>query len=317
MRIAFVHSNKAFLPALHAYTRFFGQYNISVEITTSEHLDMVKRDLDWHFMGFDFGRPDEEIIRIHDYCSTSTPPMRKLKDFAKSYFNSQPDLRIFQNEFVRSAFSFHDKVPFCFRDVGIEKEWLNLADTSIEKEYDFIYCGDLSEKRKPEQLVDVFTRPDLKSKTLLLLSRDFEALEEKYRDHPNIIFRGPVEKDEVKQYIKRSRFGINFIPALKPYTELSSTKFLEYLACGIPVVSTDYHWVREFQRRYGGSFYFLDNSFSNFTWDNITAFNYSSPDLTNWTWDEQILRSGICDFLKTNFSELDLPSKAGLVNIDV
>lgn len=307
MRIAFVHSNKAFLPSLHAYTRFFEKHNIEFEITTKDLLETVKRDVDWHFMGYDFGRPDEKIIRIHDYCSTSTAPMRKLKDFAKSYFNSQPDLRIFQNEFVKSSYRFHDHVPSCFRDVGVEKDWLGTNGTAVEKEFDFIYSGDLSESRQPEKLIDAFTKNELKGKTLLLLSRNYEILQQKYAANQNIIFKGPVAKEEVHQYIRKSRFGINYIPAVKPYTELSSTKLLEYLACGIPVVTTDYSWIRNFETTHGGSYYYLDRNLSNLQWEKISAFTYAAPDLKDWTWDEQIRRSGICEFLNANFPEINLP----------
>lgn len=301
MTIAFVHNNKAFLPELQAYTVFFSKFNIRCESVTSEELKKIKPDIEWFIMGMDSSKKKDKIIRIHEYISSSTPPYRILKDRIKKFVNTRPDLRIYQNEFVKNAFHFSDKIPFLFRDGGFEQGWLSGTYSDNKKEYDFIYVGSLSPTRKPHLLLSQFLKHPLKDHTIMLLGDASQDLKERYAGHSNILFKGPVGKDEVSGYIRKSRFGINFIPAEKPFTELPSTKFLEYAACDIPIISTDYNWVRKFQEQAGGAYFYLNNDLSNFTWQEIVNFHYSSPDLKSWSWDEQIRKSGILDFLNIRF----------------
>ena len=304
MTIAFVHSNKAFLPSLHAYMEFFQSHNVKCEMVLPEQLGLVRRQVEWYFMGTDLSKPKEGILKIHEYTSTSAPPFRRTKDFFKSFFNSQPDLRIFQNKFVKTSFNFLDKIPYCYRDVGAPAEWMTEKITDPVKEYDFIYTGELSERRKPETFIDCFTRPDLQTHSLLLLGKDYEHLREKYGQYQNIIFKGPVDKSEVRNYILRSRFGINYIPDQKPFSHLSSTKFLEYAACNIPIVTTNYEWIKRFKAEFGGAYFSLLPDLSNFTWANVINCQYINPDISGWTWNNQIRRSGVLEFLQQKFPDL-------------
>jgi hypothetical protein len=41
----------------------------------------------------------------------------------------------------------------------------------------------------------------------------------------------------------QARAGLNLVPAHRPYTVQTSTKVLEYLAVGLPVVSNRYPWM--------------------------------------------------------------------------
>jgi glycosyltransferase involved in cell wall biosynthesis len=306
MTIALVHNNKAFLPALYGYTRFFASLGIRCEAVTPRDLPSLDRRVDWHFMGLDRVPRQEGIYKIHEYLSPSTPPFRKLKDAGKRLLNTTPDLRIFKNEYVQKRFGFSDGVPCCFQEIGIADEWFLPAGESYDKEFDFIYIGDLSANRKPELLLNRFTQPGLRDHTLLLLSRDYARLQQQYAGFPNIIFRGPVEKSAVKNYILRSRYGINYIPDKEPYNQLTSTKFLEYAACGIPIISTNYAWVQDFRRQYGGRYLFLSPGVADLNWDKVTGFDYSTPDMGAWTWERQIRKSGVLEFLSKKFPEVKL-----------
>lgn len=304
MTIAFIHQNKAFLPALNGYPAFFSKYNIQCEVVTKKELGSVKRHIEWYFMGTDMSKKNRGICKIHEYISPSTPPLRPLKDLYKKSVNCQPDFRIFKNEYVKDCFNFNDQVPFCYQDIGISPEWLADPTPAPAKEFDFIYIGDLSTTRKPDRLLHSFTSEAMQNHTLLLLSRDFTALEAKYRTHANIIFRGPEKKSQVKEFIRRSRFGLNYIPDIEPFNRLTSTKLLEYAALKIPVITTNYRWVREFEKKYGGRFFYLDNDFANLTWENVNGFEYSFPDLSGWTWESQLRKSGVLEFLSSKFPDL-------------
>lgn len=304
MTIAFVHNHKAFLPALNHYPVFFSKYDVKCQVVTKQELKKMNRQVEWFFMGTDLSERLENVCKIHEYISPSTPPLRLIKDLYKKKLNIRPHMRIFKNEYVKSCFNFNDNTPFYYQDIGIPADWLTDPFDAEEKEYDFIYIGELSKRRKPEDLIEIFLRPNMQNRTLLLLGRDYSYLQKKYSSHGNIIFKGPVDKTEVKKYLQRSRFGINYIPDTEPFNELTSTKLLEYAAAKIPIITTNYKWVRDFEKKYGGRFYYLNNDFSNFTWGDIQQFHYLFPDLTEWTWEKQIRKSGVLDFLSLKFPEI-------------
>lgn len=304
MTIAFVHHDKAFLPALQFYPAFFSKYSIKCEIVTKDKLKLVNHDVEWFFMGIDNQLSASGILKIHEYISPSVPPARKLKDLYKRSFNVRPNLRIFKTEYVRNCFRFNDSVPFLYQDIGIPQEWLVSAAAEQNKEFDFVYIGELSPQRNPTKLLDAFARPGLKQHSLLLLSKNYAELQARYADHKNIIFKGPVSTGEVRQYLRNARFAINYIPDKEPFNELTSTKLLEYAANKIPIITTDYKWVRSFQKIYGGEFYYLDDQLSNFNWEKINAFDFEFPDLSEWTWESQIRKSKLLDFLTLKFPEL-------------
>jgi len=301
MTIAFVHNNRAFLPEIDAYIRFFTSFDVECIIVGQDEIGLTHRNVEWRFMGTDFTKPKQGIIRIHEYGSSSVPPNHKWKNWFKRFFNSQPDFRIFLNEYVKKSFRFHDRIPYGFRDMGISPEWVDKSDQSIEKKYDFIYTGDLSPKRKPERLLNCFTTGQLQNKTLLLLGRDFERLAAVYKPYHNIIFDGPVSHNQVKEYILQSSFGINYIPIEEPFTHQTSTKFLEFAACDIPIISSKYDWIENFQKENGGNYYYLNDDLSNLSLDSLKSFDFSSPRLDNWSWEKQIRSSGVLEFLMTKF----------------
>ena len=131
MLIAFVHNQKAFLPALQGYIDFFSRYDIRISVCTQKELSHIAPDIEWHFMGFDFTRKNASS-KIHDYSSASTPPFSKLKNKLKARLNADPDYRIFANQFIYKSFGFKDDIPFGFRDVGIRQTDL-LTDAGTTK----------------------------------------------------------------------------------------------------------------------------------------------------------------------------------------
>jgi glycosyltransferase involved in cell wall biosynthesis len=304
MIIALVHNNKAFLPELEAYRRFFARFNITCEIVNKDDLGLIHRHVEWRFMGKDLNKPKEGIIKIHEYCSTSVPPWRFWKNLGKSFFNAQPDFRLFLNEYVKKEFGFHDRVPFGFREMGLADEWLHPVRQNSDKEYDFVYTGSLSTFREPELLFNCFSSGTMKKHTLLVIGKDYHELKEIYQKTRNIHFTGPVSHHEIPALLEKARYGVNFIVDKEPINRQTSTKLLEYAACRLPVVSTEYPWVKEFQQQYGGNYFYLQPDLSNFTWENVTNFNYSFPDLTDWTWENQIRKSGVLTFLESKFPDI-------------
>ena len=303
MTITFIHNNKAFLPEVHAYARLFGSLGINCQTALPQDVEKIDTDVEWHFIGLDTGKPKGRI-KIHEYASGSIGPLRAFKNLSKKLLNVKPDFRLFLNPYVKKRFGFDDGIPFGYRDMGINTDWM--APTGSfpgSYQYDFVYIGDLSPARRPEGLLDVFTHTSLKDKTLLVISSNYSHLQTKYRHYSNIIFKGPCEHSVIRSMLLEARYGINYIIDKEPFSRQTSTKFLEYAACGLPVISTQYTWIEEFSLKYGGQYFYLNNNMSNFTWEAVQAFTFSPPDLSGWTWEKQIKASGVLEFLDSKFTD--------------
>lgn len=300
MTITFFHGRKAFLPEVDAYSKLFGSMGIICKTALPEEIDRTDTDVEWHFMGIDTHKAKKGRVKIHEYLSGSTAPLRTIRDFSKKILNVKPDFRLFLNQYVHKRFAFSDNIPFGYRDMGVKAEWLAPnGKTPVAFKYDFVYLGDVSPARHPEKLLDVFAKSSMMDRTLLIISDNYSGLQASYRDYRNIIFKGPYEHSVIRSMLPEAQYGINYIIDKEPFNCQTSTKLLEYAACGLPVVSTQYKWIEEFESKYGGQYYYLNHDLSNFIWEDIEKFNFSSPDLSDWTWEKQIRASGVLEFLNS------------------
>jgi hypothetical protein len=297
MLISFIHGGKAFLPELEAYTNFFSARGFQTNVALTNSQINPETSIAWFFMGTDNTQKiPASCIRIHEYSSLSVPPFSRLKDWVKKQLNKTPDYRIFLNNYIKQQLNFTDNVPYGYRDMGVEPV-LTRPQSSFNY-YDFVYCGDVSPVRGIEKILDVFSRPPMQDRSLLIISKDYDRWQQQYAKFNNIQFIGPLPRNKIPYYLQQATFAINFIPNKAPFNRQTSTKLLEYAAAKIPIISTRYHWVQEFEKKHGGAFFYLESDWSNFTWENIHRFTYQFPALQNFTWEKQILDSGIMDFLK-------------------
>lgn len=306
MTIVFVHDNKAFLPEteVQACSQFFAKYGIKCVLATRKEAELLPRQVEWFFMGVDHTLRRPGIIKIHEYSSSSLPPLRRLKDRVKRYYNTQPDFRLFLNEYVQQQFNFRDGVPMGFRDMGITPGLMLGAEQAADKVYDFIYCGSVTKDIRFDRILDRFLPgASMAGHTILVLSMNFEHLADKYRENSNIVFKGPVKHEAVGQHLQKARFAISYKPDIEPHNHQTVTKLLEYAAYKVPIITSDLAWVRSFGKQYGGQFFYLAPDFSNFSMEALEQFSFEFPDLTSWTWEQQMRKSGVIEFLASKFPE--------------
>ena len=308
MTIAFVHPHKAFLPEVPAYIDFFSARGIKTLVVHTNDINKINADVEWHFMGMQTSRK-KNIITIHEYASASLPPFSKIKDRVKKTINAIPDYRIFNNEYVQKQFQFGDNIPSGIRDYGININE-DFSKINQEKKYDFVYVGTIDKTRKINILFDHFTKGEFQKKSLLVVSKDYETLADELKSFTNIHFKGPVALHDINTFILQATFAINYIPDIIPYNNQTSAKLIDYLNCKMPVITTDYNWVKKFQKKEGGNFFYINDDFKNFTWENISSFHYSFPDLKNWSWENQIKKSGVLSFLENQFPEIKFQQEA-------
>ena len=188
------------------------------------------------------------------------------------------------------------------------KTYLFLAQLHSGKLVLRVIKGHAAVKVEMDRVLKLFSNGELSQQSLLILSKDYQDVQTRFQSYNNIHFKGPVPQSDVGKFLMQARFGLNVVPNHYPFNHQSSTKLLEYAAAKLPIITSDYPWVREFQKESGGEFYFLNEDLSNVSWKSINAFSYSWPDLSHWTWDHQIRKSGVLEFLGSKFPLLNLTS---------
>ena len=292
MKILFVRTGKAFLPEIDAYVKYSNKLE-GFEAYDSQLLDenysIDDFDVIWEFKGFGGVRDVNKVI-VHDYASLSTGSFPKVKNNLKKWLNPKPNLRVFLNQAVRQGFNFNDDIEFCYRDMGIDERFLSVK--SEEKEYDFVYVGSICKGRGMDRFLAEFTRkPQGK---LCLIGNVEDDIYNEYKHNKDLVFTGSVPYGEVPIIASKAVYGINYIPDKYPFNIQTSTKLLEYLALGLKVITTDYQWVRDFEKLHGCSFYKLNLKQDGFNRDYIKSYDYKSNfAVENHLWDVVLENSGL------------------------
>ena len=291
-RLLFIRKNKANLPEIDAYIKYFNNkkgYCAVDSSTLNGEFQLNDFDVIWEFKGFGGVKVKDQLL-IHEYASLSTGKFLLLKNVMKTKFNYKPDLRIFLNEDVRRGFPFNDNIDFCYRDMGIDPGFLNVQNN--KKEYEFVYVGSISKDRHMDRLLKIMNEKKL-GKICLIGDVDPEIYS-RFKKNKDFIFTGKVPYTQVPEIASKAIYGINYIPNKYPYNIQTSTKLLEYLALGLKVITTDYKWVRKFEQIHECSFYILNNIELDLNMRLISDFQYVNKiNVENFLWDSIIKNSKI------------------------
>lgn len=289
--ICFVHTGKAQLPDLGAYKEYFAT---NYEVFNSSSLCNLERyDILWFFMGLHRYTPLKTQFVVHEYSSLSLPPFARIKDRIKVLCESRPDLRVFQNQHQLELLQFNDDVPSVFRDMGVAEQFFDRPES--EKTYDVVYVGAMDKTRRLEVAIDKLLqiKPDLK---LMLAGRPEPYLVERYKNCAGIHFIGCVLYEAVPALLTQAKFGLNYVPDTYPYQIQSSTKLLEYLAVGLPVIGNVNTWTKKFLQKQNVKYFDLSQLFE---WpEQGIALNSLTNELSKeFLWQNVIRNVGIEQYL--------------------
>ena len=248
-------------------------------------------------MGVDFTRK-KDLPVIHEYASLSTGKFPKLKNEIKRVFNIKPTLRIFLNKNVKNGFGFNDKIPYIYRDMGIDESFFIKTE---KKNYDFVYVGSMSNDREIVNILEKFAQ-DLKTSSLLMIGEPDKSLYESYKKFANIVFTGKLKYQDVPKIASQAEYAINYIPDRYPYNLQTSTKLLEYVAMDLKIISTDYQWVNEFEKERKMKFYRISNDLREFDTRKIIRFNFINNNIFDLKWKQIIEKSNIKNILNEMFN---------------
>lgn len=269
MLIHFIHRGDAYLPELAAYAAFLQSRGHAGQV--HRHLDSVPQDAQvlWWMCGRVAPAEAQRFpsaVQVHEYASASVPPLAWIKDCAKRWRQPRPHYRIFQNDWVRARLDPGDGVPWELRDMGIDPAGFApmRRDAAVpapmapaapsSRPHDFVYLGEMGRLRHFLPLFDGLARA---GRSVLLVGDLPADLRERLLRTGRVTATGRVAHAEVPGWLRQARWGLNLVPARAPYDRQTSTKLLEYCAAGLPVVSTDYAWVRGFERRHGARFAYV------------------------------------------------------------
>lgn len=290
MDIGIPLSKFAYTPEAYAYEKYLKELGHQVQL--DYELD-PNNDVNIYFMGTRpfWKKKEGRAIEIHEYQSLSTPPYAKLKNFSKKIINNKPNGRIFLNDFVHEHLFFEDKVPFIYRDMGVDE---NLFQKPNENpDYDIVYCGSVSGRNG---LIETLLNLAKSYKVLVvgkLTIEDRDLLNSK-----NITLIGVVNRDLLPEIYRNARFGLNYTPDIYPYNIQTSTKTLEYLASGLKVISNRYEWAEYFFKKINYQPFWLssDTTLDITKSENLNGFNYSV--IQDYSWDKILSHSNFAGFLR-------------------
>ena len=209
---------------------------------------------------------------------------------------------------MRERLGFADDVPSNLRDMGVaqhffdarntqprtEAPWLvgnashaqgvvlQKNETDLNAEFDLVYLGEMSRLAPFMPLLQSIHDAN---RTLLLVGDVPDNLRSKLP--PTVSCTGRVPHAQVPHHLLRARFGLNLVSNVAPYHQQTSTKLLEYCAVGLPVVSNNYAWVRNFAAHVEGNFHLLNDDAE--TWvfsfgEALDAFPYRVPNVQSLVW---------------------------------
>ncbi|MEV7631644.1 hypothetical protein AB0N64_04445 [Microbacterium sp. NPDC089318] len=229
------------------------------------------------------------IPEIHDYSSSSTGRSPRVKNAIKSLLSRRPVLRSFLNDSVRDQFHFPVKVPYILRDMGVPDRFLEAGRSRrAQPDFDLFYAGSISTSRRS---MDLFRAVERAGLSILAAGHVQSDIAVAFRGSRLVEFAGAVEARDLPELAARCRFGVNLTPDVRPFNFQTSTKVLEYLALGLPVVSNDYSWVREFEARSGARIAKLPD-ISQLTPETLD-YDFAVPDMSDYSWRSIFDSSGI------------------------
>lgn len=251
--VHFVHGARSYLPELAAYQAHIEHLGHAVQMHTQAHNVPDDAQAVWWICGrvpSAQARRLKGAVQVHEYASASVAPLAWLKDRIKQWQHPVPDFRVFQSDWVRQRMGFGqpDAVPFALRDMGVPDAFLT-AQAQQPPEFDLVYLGEMRRLLHFVPQLHTLGRAGL---SLLLVGDVPAALQERLAALGHIQSTGRVSQDQVPAQLLRARAGLNLMPDVLPLAEQTSTKMLEYLALGLPVISNPYAWAQRTAQAHAG-----------------------------------------------------------------
>ena len=289
--VHFVHSGSAYLPELAAYRAELTRRGHAVHVHTQAATVPDSADVVWWMCGRvsrSHSRRLAHSQHVHEYASASVAPLAWLKDRIKEFSHPRPQHRVFQSEWLRQRMAMTDPVPYSLRDMGVPAHFLTAQAQGIP-EFDLVYLGEMSRLMGFVPALQAIEEAGLR---LLLVGQIPPPLQTVVARLPRIHCTGRIAQDEVPSQLLRARAGLNLVPDVLPLSAQTSTKMLEYLAVGLPVLSNPSAWAERTATAHPGRVQWLSAPRSAQAWRQAMA-QLPAPEterqhLRHLTWDARL-----------------------------
>lgn len=241
--VHFIHGGPAYLPELQAYAAHLQALGHRSQQHSSPATVPADADIVWWMCGTVSSAHMHRLrhsVHVHEYASASVGRWPAFKDRYKRWQSPAPAMRVFLNDWVRERMGFDDGVPHCLRDMGVPPAFLQ-ARPPAAVDHDLVYLGEMSRLLECLPALQAIGQAGLR---LLLVGEVPQTLQNRLQAMPGLTLTGRVPQQAVPDQLLRARAGLNLMPVRMPLIMQTSTKVLEYLAVGLPVLSNDYPWVR-------------------------------------------------------------------------
>lgn len=295
-QVHFIRGGTSYLPELAAYEAHLRERGVSAIV----HNDATSVPEDAKALWWICGRvPGDAAKRwpaafhVHEYASASVPPAAGWKDRIKRWTHPVPQHRVFQSEWVRERMGFDDSVPSSLRDMGVPSAFLE-AKARAAAEFDLVYLGETSRLLAFASAWQAIREAAL---SLLVVGSIDDRVRAVVGD---AACTGRVEQHDVPAQLLRARAGLNLMPDRLPFSEQTSTKVLEYMAVGLPVLGNDYAWFRRAMAQYPARLKAVDVTSANAWRDAVSTLPTIETDrryLAPLTWQSRLAGLPVWDAL--------------------
>lgn len=300
MDIHFIRGGRSYLPELSAYDRWLAARGHRAFVHDTPDAVPPGPRVVWWICGrvaHSAAARLDRAFHVHEYASASVPPAAWWKDRVKHWAHPRPRHRVFQSDWVRRRLGFGDGVPFSLRDMGVPRAFLE-AKAIAAPEFDLAYLGETSRLARFAPALEALDQAGL---SLLVVGTVEPKMADFLHRLRNVRCIGRVPQDEVPAQVLRARAGLNLVPDRRPFNEQTSTKALEYLALGLPVVSNDYPWIRRMASEHPDRIRALA-SFDTTSWRealrDLPSREQDRTHLSHLTWEARLARLPVWDAIE-------------------
>ncbi|OXI96969.1 MULTISPECIES: glycosyltransferase [Burkholderia] len=241
MKIFIMHPGKAHYPEIDAYTAYFSERGFEVASGGPDdhaRLAAPREWILWCIMGF-YPSPRPARRVIHDYRSLSIGRLARVKDRIKRICQPVPDLRIFQNERMRTELAFRDAAPSLLLPMGVPDWIFTLAREPIDPgpADRFCYIGEMSIERGFDKVLHAYRRyRRTAGGTLALVGEPDPCIRSRFAGEPGMTFVGRLPQRDALRVVARADYAICYFPTHRPHCYQTPTKLLEYAALGKRII---------------------------------------------------------------------------------
>ena len=286
MKVAICRSAKAYLPDTDAYEAYLRTRGIAAR-SVDDRREIAPDEIAILFRFEDqFARDVKAQRRVHEEHNIPVGVRGSLRS-ALLAAGPKPDGQIRLEQADSSLPRPH--CPTLVRPCGIDPALFEVAPRP-DPEFDLVYCGSLD---RPGVLPEIERLAAL-GFTIAAYGRVPPGAPEARMRAQGVRFFGRIGRSDLPAALANARAGLNFTPDRASWNQQESTKTLEYLAAGLPVVSNRYAWMDRFAEERGADILWLDRIAGP---QDLPSASLERVDLSDRAWPTLLDRIGFIDFL--------------------